>query len=334
MSFSDIIGHDREVALLKNAVKTNRAAHAYLFTGIDGIGKVATARAFAMALNCESSAESGGDSCGQCSSCRAFEDGSTLDFELVLPDEKGYIKIERVRELQRAARFRVERGYRVFVIDGAEAMGKAPSNAFLKTLEEPTSGTIIILVTPVPSALLPTILSRCQRINFRPVGTALIESKLSEDADLSDGDARLLATLANGSIARAVEISSGGIGFDRADFIGELLGLSPADPAAILAVAQSLAKDVDLFEKLDFLKTWLRDLILVIEDAGEMIVNCDMSKLLKERSGIGLRRAMSLYETACATESEIMPPRNANKRLAVEVLLLEFCKNIRMDRAA
>jgi DNA polymerase-3 subunit delta' len=165
MSFNDIIGHDRPVQVLKRALAGGTVAHAYLFSGDEGIGKRMTARALAAAVNCLERGPEGG--CGTCPSCRKVAAGSHPDVHLLAPDG-AEIKIDQIREVQSDLSLcPFEGAKKVLIVDGAETMNDASSNALLKTLEEPPGETVIILVTSRPQGLLPTIRSRCQEVVSR-----------------------------------------------------------------------------------------------------------------------------------------------------------------------
>jgi len=157
--------------MLEGAHRRGRLASTYLFAGENGIGKRMTALAFAARLNCTDPVDAGVivDACGMCASCVKFEAGTHPDLIIIEPDG-AQIKVEQIRQVEEALSYRsFEGGYKVVLVDNAEAMNPAASNAFLKTLEEPAPGCLIILITSMPDRLLPTIRSRCSRINFKPL---------------------------------------------------------------------------------------------------------------------------------------------------------------------
>ena len=143
MRFSDIIGQEKAKGFFQRVLSEERIPHAYLFTGIAGIGKTSTAMALTMALNCRE--PSGIEACGDCPSCRQMTGGNFPDFVSIQPDGQN-IKIEQIRELNRRLSFApVSARYRVCVIQQAEAMTGEAANSFLKTLEEPPAGNILVL---------------------------------------------------------------------------------------------------------------------------------------------------------------------------------------------
>ena len=192
MKLSEIQGHSTAIRMLEGAKERGRLASSYLFAGEEGIGKRATALAFAAAINCKNplDVQGGQDACGECGSCVKFAGGTHPDLLIVEPDG-AQIKVEQIRQVGEALAYRsFEGGVKVVIVDNAEAMNPAASNAFLKTLEEPTPDTLIILVSSMPDRLLPTIRSRCSRINFRPLSDE-DSAKVLEGLDISGVAVRL-----------------------------------------------------------------------------------------------------------------------------------------------
>lgn len=335
MAFSDILSHDRESTILRRAVKGGRVAHAYLFAGIDGIGKRKAARELARALNCARRTEDG-DSCTECPSCLTFDNPGNLNYIEITP-EKGYLKIDSIRELQKTLRYKTDKETRVIVVDGADTMGKEPANAFLKTLEEPAPGTVIVLLSSRPSLLLPTIISRCQRINFSPLpsdSVATLLLNLDEDGSLSREQALALASFSLGSVSRALAVLKSGIygadGSGLTETEGMLTSLlnGSMDSSSILKRAAQLAKDDDLFIVLEILKSSLRDLAVAGEGAAELVINKHASAALKEISP-GFEELVRLFSAVDSAKRDMMPPRNANKQLALEALFFELGRDSR-----
>src|SRR5512137_1693829 len=202
MPFDTILGQKQAVNQLRTALRSGHLAHAYLFSGIEGIGKFTVAVAFAKALNCHTHAD---DSCDNCVACRKIEKRLHPDVFFVEPD-KNIIKIEQVRDIQKKIIFKPMEGRnKVVIIDQAEKLNLHAANCLLKTLEEPPDDTVIILVAHTAMALLPTIVSRCQRIRFAPLSAAAIREHLAARG-VEPEEARLAAALAQGSLKRALEL--------------------------------------------------------------------------------------------------------------------------------
>ncbi|MGD2081100.1 MAG: DNA polymerase III subunit delta' [Nitrospirota bacterium] len=174
MALADVIGQESALRILRGALERGRLASSYLFAGEEGIGKRFTAFNLAKALNCLH--PSGGDACGRCPSCRKMEAGTHLDFKVVEPDGD-QIKVEQIREIEEILSLKpYEGGVKALVVDDAERMNTYAANAFLKTLEEPSPQTLIVLVSANPDWLPLTIRSRCSRVNFTPLSPADCEA--------------------------------------------------------------------------------------------------------------------------------------------------------------
>ena len=164
MTFSSVVGQEALTTTLKNAVKSGKLAHAYLFCGPRGVGKTTCARIFAKAINC-SSPTADGEACNECENCKAFNEGRSMNiFEL---DAASNNSVENIKTLMEQTLIPPQVGkYKVFIIDEVHMLSTAAFNAFLKTLEEPPQHVIFILATTEKHKILPTILSRCQIYDF------------------------------------------------------------------------------------------------------------------------------------------------------------------------
>uniref|UniRef100_UPI0027332031 DNA polymerase III subunit gamma/tau n=1 Tax=Duncaniella muris TaxID=2094150 RepID=UPI0027332031 len=159
-TFDSVVGQQALTATLKNAIATHRLAHSYLFCGSRGVGKTSCARIFAKTINCANPSPDG-EACNECDSCRAFNDGNSLNIiELDAASNNG---VDDIRQLVEQVQIPPSQGsYRVFIVDEVHMLSPAAFNAFLKTLEEPPSYVIFILATTETHKIIPTILSRCQ----------------------------------------------------------------------------------------------------------------------------------------------------------------------------
>lgn len=322
LKFDNIIGHSRPIKVLRQAIRNNRIAHAYLFAGPDGIGKRTTAYAFAAALNCELNSD---HACGQCRSCRKIIDGNHPDFMLVSPDGN-FIKIEQVREIGRQLHFAPHEGRtRSVLFLDSEKLNPGAANALLKTLEEPRPNNLLILISANPQQLLPTILSRCQRINFSPLPVENIEAYAREELEIEPGKARLLARLSGGSIGWFMNTDFESIAQNRRELLLELAMLDPANEVAIAAFAEKIMEvDSDLTTTFELLKTFLRD-AAILAGGGDpnRLINIDIEDQIRTyASRFSATRILNIGRSVGYAQRLLA--RNVNKNLVAMSLALEL----------
>ncbi|MGH2814866.1 MAG: DNA polymerase III subunit delta', partial [Actinomycetota bacterium] len=192
-----VVGHDEAVAMLKEAVASERVTHAWLFTGPPGIGKLHTARVFAAALNCPA----GGD--GTCDTCRRILRGVHPDVHLIVPEGDNLL-VEDVRAVrEEASRTHHEAPIGVFILDEADRLTEAAANALLKVLEEPPPGVVFILVARSAEALVGTVPSRARTLPFVSLSLAELTAALGDDLQLDTGQTAWAAAASHGRLARA-----------------------------------------------------------------------------------------------------------------------------------
>jgi DNA polymerase-3 subunit delta' len=289
--FSQIKGQERAIQFLKRVITSGKIPHAYLFTGIPGVGKTSTALAFAQALNCQAPGNEEG--CGECRACRQIMHNHFPDLIHIRPDDQN-IKIEQIRDLNRNLCFKPVSGqYRVSIIHQAETMTEEAANAFLKTLEEPPPGNVLILKVVEPRDLLGTIVSRCQKIPFRPLMGPIIREILIREKRIDEESALLLANISEGSLGRAIEMWESDFLHQREEAISKFIQLAPLPAIDALDMALEYtgkAKKAEttgkrsrfLFDLIGLWKTWLRDLIAVNLGRADTLLNLDYSRTLKK----------------------------------------------------
>jgi DNA polymerase-3 subunit delta' len=207
MDFSSILDQPTAVRTLQSALEKNRVAHAYLFIGQAGVGRKLTARIFAAALNCENL--HGSQPCGKCSSCRQIYEGRHPGVQLVLPTKRSStITVDQVEALLPYAYMRPIKGRtKVFILSEADRLGLPSANKLLKTLEEPPSSTVFILITERPENMLPTVASRCQPVKFGRLRAKSVEHILRENFKIEPARAALAAELADGQVSRGLQFA-------------------------------------------------------------------------------------------------------------------------------
>src|SRR5580704_15458272 len=183
-NFSAVVGQSHITTTLKNAVKNNQLAHAFLFCGPRGVGKTTCARILGKTINCEYQTPDG-EACNQCNSCISFNEGTSLNIHEL--DAASNNSVDDIRTLVEQVRFTPQAGkYKVYIIDEVHMLSSSAFNAFLKTLEEPPSYAIFILATTEKHKILPTILSRCQIFDFHRIGVKEAILHLKEICDKED----------------------------------------------------------------------------------------------------------------------------------------------------
>jgi DNA polymerase-3 subunit delta' len=324
MSFTSLVGNERNKEILKRLLKRGRLDGTYIFAGPDGVGKRQFALTLAKAANCERPTE---DSCDQCPSCHRIDGETHSDVKTIRPDGN-YLKIAQARALAEEIQFRPREGRRRFVIiDEAERLREEAANALLKTLEEPPADATIILITSRPAGLLQTILSRAQRINFTALSTAEMESYLAANYRRPTTDTALLARITEGRIGQATAIDLSEYRRERREMIGLLELLAAGnDRYRLLKAAEYYAKqERDVFEKkLDLLMRLLRDLfLLAVGRSREEIINLDEGERLAALAArLESDRVLGWIEKFNTLRSRLVI--NINRQIALEALLINI----------
>ncbi len=325
MSFKTVLGHEKSIRWLKQAILQKRVVHSYLFWGNEGIGKKYVALQFAKVLNCLDKGWEKGDACDSCVSCKKIDQSLHPDV-LVLEPEGQTLKVDQVREMQKDLAYRPYEGrYRVIILSAADRMAPQMSNTLLKTLEEPPLHTILILIANHPRGMLPTILSRCHSIPFSPLPTSLVVRWLVEKKKINENEASLLALLSEGSPGKALEIKEEIEQIAREDLLKQWVGVKSFTLGEIERFIDSLpSQRQGLLLILEISKSLLRDLIMtkISKDFSEWI-HPDLSGVYKaivsqwDFTSL-FHRLETLQETTRAIQ------KNANTRLALETMMLSW----------
>ncbi|MEP7075455.1 MAG: DNA polymerase III subunit delta' [Acidobacteriota bacterium] len=339
---SYLIGNNRIKDVLTKSAAGDRLPHSLLFVGDDGIGKKLFAIETARTMVCRSPKDEG--ACGKCASCKRAdkfvypkpEDKDEYkkvifsehpDIGMVLPSGRNIV-VDAVRDLEREANFRpYEAEARIFIVDEADKMNDAASNALLKTLEEPATTTYIFLITSRPDSLLSTIRSRCQVLRFAPVETSEIESHLISKGTFETADADLAARLSNGSVGRALSLNLVKFRGQREVMLGVVRSvLLDDDRTAMLRISERMndAANKDSYEEtLDILQTVIRDVWLVRIGDEAKVVNADILAELQEGAKYAVPDRLAEWERQIETMREGLEV-NINRKIATDALFMEM----------
>ncbi len=335
----DVIGHKKAVSLLQRSLEKGAMAHAYLLVGPAHVGKMTLAVNVAQALNCES----GEKPCGECPSCQRIAAGKHSDIQVIELEQgegetsnKTKISVEQIDQILHSVNLPPFEGTsKVFIIDGFEFLSIAAANRLLKTLEEPVSKTVFILLTANEGNVLPTIVSRCQRIELSPLPLVEVENALITRWDVEPLKAKLLARLSSGCLGWAVNVvKNESLLQQRNEWLDDWLGIMEADNDRRFAFA---AKMVERYrqnretvkKKLDLLLEWWRDVLLVKIGNSDTVTNIDREETLKKTADSHeLSQIRDFISRIQSAGDQLL--HNVNEQLVMEVLVLNIPENVKV----
>ena len=346
-TFNEVVGQKALTTTLKNAVKSGKLAHAYLFCGPRGTGKTTCARIFAKAINCQSPTPEG-EACGHCESCLSFNQQRSLNiFEL---DAASNNSVEHIKTLMEQTHIPPQIGkYKVFIIDEVHMLSTAAFNAFLKTLEEPPAHVIFILATTEKHKILPTILSRCQIYDFSRIGVEDIVAHLKmvaqkEGIACEDEALGVIAAKADGGMRDALSLFDQAASFCQGQTITykkiiEDLNIPDADnyfqfvdlaldndvKAMLLLLNQLLQEGFDAALLMSGLARHIRNVMMARDNATLPLI--DASRQQRERYAQQASRCPECFffrSLRLLSDCDVNYKQSANKRLLVELTLIEI----------
>lgn len=352
-SFDGIVGQDMVIRTLKNQIKNGQIAHAYLFCGPRGTGKTSTAKVFSKAINCENIKEDG--PCGVCDVCESMASGSNMD--IIEIDAASNNSVDDVRDLREKVKFPPTKGsYKVYIIDEVHMLSQGAFNALLKTLEEPPKHVVFILATTEPHKLPATILSRCQRFDFKRIGQGTIvewirsiaqkegldieESALYSIARQAEGGARDALSLLDQSIGLyGKKISNEGIlsilGTASQDFLFTTVDdLIAGRVQGLLEAINKLVdngKDLSVFVK--GLNGHLRDMLVakLCDKPSDLIdrESSELDRLINQAQGASETRLVRAVEILSELLAYIK--KSSQPRILLELALIKICRPSQED---
>jgi len=327
MSFNDIVGQERAIKILIKSLKENKFPSSYIFVGSEGIGKKLTAIEFTKVVNCLN-LNKNSEACEDCQSCREISKQRSPDLKIIEPT-KSSIKIEQIREMRKEIGLKpFKNRKKIYIIDKAEKMTIEASNCLLKTIEEPPYYAIIILICSKIDPILPTIVSRCQIINFGLISSYKIkEFLINKNKNIEKEKAEIISKLAQGSIGSALKLLSGKEYFIRREEVLDYLSaISPGKyNEDVFAKVEKMVSEIDRIEEtLEIIKLWYRD-ILIIKNTGDQkyIANFDKLEILEEKSQIYSQEILiDILDYLEQIEEYLI--KNVNKRLILERLYIKM----------
>ena len=346
-SFEDVRGQDHIVKTLKNQINSGRIGHAYLFCGTRGTGKTSIAKIFARAVNCEHPVD--GSPCGECSMCRQIAEGASLN--VVEIDAASNNGVENIRDIREQVQYPPTDGrYRVYIIDEVHMLSIGAFNALLKTLEEPPSYVIFILATTEVHKIPITILSRCQRYDFKRISIDTIAGRLAEltqaeQIDVDDRALRYVARAADGSMRDALSLLDQCVAFHFGekltyDNVLEVLGavdnrvfsklfqavLASDTKACIREIEEMIIQGRDLSQLVNDFVWYMRNLLIAktTDEPGDML---DMSEenlavLKEEAAGVDTETLMRYIRIFSELSGQLRYA--SQKRILVEIAFIKL----------
>jgi len=347
-TFDDVVGQDPIGQTLKNAIKTNRVAHAYLFAGTRGVGKTTMARVLAKSLNCLAVDEPTTQPCCKCDSCIAINIGEDID--VIEIDGASNNRVDEIRELRENAIYRPARSrFKIYIIDEVHMLTVSAFNALLKTLEEPPSHIKFIFATTEPNKVIATIQSRCQRFDFSNIGPASIAGQLKfvlkqEKIKYEEDLVLPLAKMANGSMRDALSlldrlISTGVeplsssllekfLGCPNSEKIWNLIGqIGDSDAAGTLgAIEDLISTGISEVQVVDSLIDYMRDL-MVVKSTGtesELVILTDQQRKRAGELAEKFDVAALIYNISTLEKLRWTIKNSDTSRALLEASLLQF----------
>lgn len=324
-SFGKVIGHEKIIAHFEEAIQMGKVSHAYLLSGEDGSGKMTLAKAFAKALLCENRT-----GCGECTACRQVDSGNHPDL-IYITHDKYEIRVDEIRKgVNNTIDIKpYSSDYKIYIIDDADRMNQGAQNALLKTLEEPPSYAVILLLTNNKDRLLDTILSRCVTMTLGTIREEKIAAYLKEHTDAKEEDIRFAAGFSLGNIGRALHVATTEEFKDMfQEAINILTHIKTMETYEIISYLKDLkAYKDEIYDFLDIVTVWYRDM-LMLKTTGSLnhLIYKDKYRQLKEQE------IYISFEGISHILDEVKKARrrltaNVNFEVALEMMLLTMKEN-------
>ncbi len=321
MFYSQVAGQEEIKTSLIKSINNDQVSHCYIFEGPKGMGKYELALIFAQSLLCENFTS---NPCNKCPSCIKMNSGNHPDLH-VINNAETTIKREEIDNLiESVYKKPYESKKKVYIIKDANEMTTQAANTFLKTLEEPASDSVIILLTTNANLLLPTVVSRCQTVKFRNVSKETIKTYLKENYNTADELSDLAAEYSKGILNKAVNIvkDDDGILSKRAEIIKLFDKIINSDSELIYDLENYFEENKDNIDTIiEIMMMWVRDCMFVQNNMDELVINKDFMQLAKEHGRL-MKKNSGIIELMQDTSDNIKS--NVNYKLAIDNMLLKI----------
>ena len=328
-NFSDVIGHEDIVKHFKSSIELGKISHAYILNGEKGAGKKTLASIVAKTLQCE---KGEADPCGTCKSCIQAESGNQPDIIIINHEKPSVISVEEIRTqiINTIDLKPYSSKYKIYIIPDAQLMNQQAQNALLKTLEEPPEYAVIMLLTDNVDRFLPTILSRCIVLNFKPVEPLQMMEYLVSQIGVDQAKARFCTDFAQGNLGKAVRLAiSPDYNEIKEDSIRLLRRLEEMEIEDIMQAVKQMGKyKLDIIDYIDIMTMWFRDILMVkiSNSPNKIIFKDEFSVMKKQASRISYEGVEHVLEAI--DKLKIRLEANVNFDIAMELMLLTMKENL------
>ena len=323
VGFNNVIGHEEIIRHLQNAIKTGKISHSYIFAGEPGSGKRLLVGIYAMTLQCEAGGE---NACGKCESCKRAIGKNHPDIIMVKHEKPNTISIDEIREqvVNDVDIKPYSSPHKIYIIPDAEIMTPQAQNALLKTIEEPPEYAVIMLLTSNIDGLLPTIRSRCVRLDLKVVDDGLVKKYLMEHLHIPDYQAEIDASFAHGSIGKAKEAATSQ---EFADITQKALKiLKYADSMEVYELTEAIknlsSEKQNINDYLDIFQFWFRDVLMfkATREIDNLVFKQEINYIREQASQRSYENLEKILEALDKTKVRLRA--NVNTELALELLFL------------
>lgn len=323
MKFKDIVGHEDIIAHFKSSIESDQVGHAYIISGDAGSGKKALAYAFANALECE---QGGSESCGTCQSCLQISTGNYPDIITVTHEKPNLISVDEIREqLVNTVDTKPYKGkYKIYVVPDAQFLNVQAQNALLKTIEEPPAYAVIMLLTTNLDKLLPTVQSRCLKLQTKPIRERDVLAYLMNGMGLTKEKAYFCLDFAQGNLGKAIKLATND---EYAAIVDSVVNVLTHIPDMDVETLGKAVKDIEQFKMsmndyMDLMMMWYRDAMMlkITGNVDKILFKNEFSTLKKQAGKMTFKSIEDKIDAIAKAEQRLLA--NANFEVTIELLLL------------